>query len=102
MIEMLNRRPLFQGSSDIDQLYRIFQSLGTPSPVTWPGMERLKNYNPSFPQWPCHSITSWVPSLDVVGADLLQQMLVYAPSKRISAKDALNHPWFSASSDVQR
>ena len=35
-----------------------------------------------------------VPTLDEVGLDLLTRMLAYQPSKRISAKAALNHPWF--------
>lgn len=36
----------------------------------------------------------FVPSLDANGIDLLEQMLVYDPSKRISAKRALVHPYF--------
>ncbi|KAL1628436.1 serine threonine protein kinase CMGC group [Diplodia seriata] len=27
--------------------------------------------------------------------DLLKRIFVYDPSKRISAKEALNHPWFT-------
>lgn len=29
-----------------------------------------------------------------LGLDLMQQMMTYDPSKRISAEEALNHPWF--------
>jgi len=32
--------------------------------------------------------------LDNVGMDLLEQFLAYAPKDRITAKDALNHPYF--------
>jgi len=32
--------------------------------------------------------------LDPRGLDLLQKTLVYEPSKRISAKEALRHPYF--------
>lgn len=33
--------------------------------------------------------------LSDLGLDLLQRMLVYDPEKRISAEEALKHPWFS-------
>jgi cell division cycle 2-like protein len=32
-----------------------------------------------------------------LGLDLLQKMMYYDPSKRISAEEALNHPWFKES-----
>jgi len=32
--------------------------------------------------------------LEPSGLDLLDQMLVYDPAKRISAKRAMNHPYF--------
>ena len=35
-----------------------------------------------------------VPQLDHDGLDLLAQLLVYDPTKRISAKVALQHPYF--------
>lgn len=38
------------------------------------------------------------PALDEVGLDLLTGMLEYNPRKRISADEALAHPWFN---DVQ-
>lgn len=36
-LEMLNGAPLFAGDSEIDQLFKIFMVLGTPTDVTWPG-----------------------------------------------------------------
>uniref|UniRef100_A0A803NIB4 Uncharacterized protein n=1 Tax=Cannabis sativa TaxID=3483 RepID=A0A803NIB4_CANSA len=41
-----------------------------------------------------HSLTKAVPNLDNRGLDLLWQMLQYEPSKRISAKKAMDHPYF--------
>ncbi len=34
--EMWNRDPLFPGQNDIDQLYQVFQILGTPDEHRWP------------------------------------------------------------------
>jgi hypothetical protein len=91
---MVNRRPLWPGDSEIDELFRIFRSLGTPDEESWNGVTQLPDYKSTFPTWPKRSIGMAVPKLDAAGVDLLSKMLVYQPSKRISAKQALQHPWF--------
>eukprot|EP00128_Syssomonas_multiformis_P005393 Colp12_sorted_trinity150504_noHs@16796 len=91
--EMVLRRPLFPGDSEIDQLYRIFRTLGTPTEDVWPGVSQLPDYKPDFPRWPRKSMALTVPQLDPLGIDLLERMLVYEPSQRISAKEALRHPY---------
>ena len=35
-----------------------------------------------------------VPELEAHGIDLLEKMLTYDPALRISAKEAMNHPYF--------
>ncbi len=92
--EMVNNFALFPGDSEIDQLYKIFQVLGTPNDQTWPSVNQLPYYKNSFPNWAGNHIRAMVPSLDERGQDLLSKMLVYEPSKRISAKAALNHSYF--------
>ena len=42
--EMVNRRPLFQGDSEIDQLFRIFRVLRTPTEDLWPGVTQLPDF----------------------------------------------------------
>ena len=39
--EMAAGRPLFPGTSDADQLTRIFKLLGTPDETIWPDMVRV-------------------------------------------------------------
>ena len=93
-VEMVNRRPLWPGDSEIDELFRIFKSLGTPDEEAWQGVTNLPDFKRDFPKWPRRSIGLATPKLDAQGVDLLSRMLVYQPSKRISAKQALQHPWF--------
>lgn len=38
MIELITKKPLFPGDSEIDQLFRIFRMFGTPSENIWPGV----------------------------------------------------------------
>ncbi|XP_055936071.1 cyclin-dependent kinase 2-like [Argiope bruennichi] len=92
--EMLTKRPLFPGDSEIDQLFRVFRTMGTPDEETWPGCSSLMDYKPTFPKWLPRDITATLPMLDMEGADLLLKMLTYPPMKRLSAKNALGHPFF--------
>lgn len=91
---MVTRRALFPGDSEIDQLFRIFRTLGTPDEVVWPGVTSMPDYKPSFPKWARQDFSKVVPPLDEDGRSLLSQMLHYDPNKRISAKAALAHPFF--------
>ena len=36
LAELLSLNPLFPGNNDIDQLFLVFQIMGTPSLSTWP------------------------------------------------------------------
>uniref|UniRef100_A0A2D4G9K0 Protein kinase domain-containing protein n=1 Tax=Micrurus corallinus TaxID=54390 RepID=A0A2D4G9K0_MICCO len=92
--EMVTRKALFPGDSEIDQLFRIFRTLGTPTESLWPGVTNLPDYKGNFPKWPRKDMKVIIPNLDQDGRDLLLQLLMYDPNKRISAKAALNHEFF--------
>mmetsp|Transcript_5092 Transcript_5092/g.15237 ORF Transcript_5092/g.15237 Transcript_5092/m.15237 type:complete len:308 (+) Transcript_5092:260-1183(+) len=92
--EMVTRQPLFPGDSEIDELYKIFRALGTPTNETWPGVSELPDYKNTFPKWPTRHIRETVTALDDVGLDLLMRMLTYEPSQRITAFAALQHQYF--------
>jgi len=93
--EMLAKRPLFPGDSEIDELFRIFRTLGTPSEEVWHGCTSLPDFKPNFPKWSKQDMKKVIPGVDQLAIDLLENMLVYEPSQRISAKAALQHPYFN-------
>ncbi|KAK1905476.1 Cyclin-dependent kinase 1 [Dissostichus eleginoides] len=92
--ELATKKPLFHGDSEIDQLFRIFRTLGTPNNDVWPDVESLPDYKNTFPKWKSGNLSSMVKNLDKNGLDLLAKMLTYNPPKRISAREAMTHPYF--------
>lgn len=95
MAEMYTGRPLFPGTTNEDQLQKIFRFLGTPNEQTWPNITQLPEYKPSQVIYPAQHISQILTSVDSLGLDLLNRMLQYQPQLRISAKDALNHAYFN-------
>eukprot|EP00527_Entomoneis_sp_CCMP2396_P009622 CAMPEP_0198136650 /NCGR_PEP_ID=MMETSP1443-20131203/279_1 /TAXON_ID=186043 /ORGANISM="Entomoneis sp., Strain CCMP2396" /LENGTH=298 /DNA_ID=CAMNT_0043797907 /DNA_START=101 /DNA_END=997 /DNA_ORIENTATION=- len=94
-VEMVTKRPLFPGDSEIDELYKIFRQLGTPAEDVWPGVTQLPDWNGAFPKWyKTPFATNVTKHLDAFGLELLELFLAYDPKNRISAKDSLNHPYF--------
>uniref|UniRef100_A0A7R9ZT38 Cyclin-dependent kinase 2 homolog n=1 Tax=Craspedostauros australis TaxID=1486917 RepID=A0A7R9ZT38_9STRA len=94
--EMANGRPLVAGTSETDQLDRIFRLLGTPTIADYPGIVDLPDYSPGLPPYPPPrgKLASLVPTLDPTGVDLLSSMLQYDPARRVTAADALEHAFF--------
>lgn len=91
--ELFLKKPIFIGDSDIDQLFQIFRVLGTPNESTLPGCKNFPDFNKEWPQWQSSGLNSHVVStkMDSIALDLLSQMLLMDPCKRITAKVALQH-----------
>ncbi|XP_010252062.1 PREDICTED: cyclin-dependent kinase D-1 isoform X2 [Nelumbo nucifera] len=93
--ELLLRRPFLQGSSDIDQLGKIFAAFGTPKPSQWPDMIYLPDYV-EYQYVPSPSLRSLFPMASDDALDLLSKMFTYDPKARISVQQALEHRYFSS------
>ena len=93
--EMMMLRPIFQGDSEIDQLYRIFRQFGTPDETVWKSISQLPDYKDSFPKWEKKLLPH---RFYIDSVDLFFAMMKYDPDQRISAKDALKFSYFD---DVQ-
>lgn len=92
--EMTTRRAMFPGDSEIDQLFRIFRTLGTPTEEGWPGVSQLPDYKPLFPRWEPQDLQDILPRMPNDGLELFLKLVTYDPRKRISARQALQHPYF--------
>lgn len=102
--EMISGAPLFDGRSDIDQLQKIFQFLGSPTPETWPSLPSYPNSEstlskPEFKAQYAPQCDGFLKAAMVKvgpqGADLLRNLLQYEPERRLTASQALNHGYFS-------
>nr|XP_043636999.1 cyclin-dependent kinase D-3-like [Erigeron canadensis] len=91
--ELLLRRPFLQGSSDIDQLGKIFAAFGTPKESQWKDMKYLPDYV-EYQVVHGQSMKTLFPMASEDAVDLLSKMFAYDPKARISAQQALEHRYF--------
>ena len=93
--ELYERRPLFVGDSEIDQIFKIFQFHGTPTEKTWPGVSQIPDFKPIFPRFKPVDPYSYFKVMKPDAVDLLLKLVALDPSKRISAVEALKHSYFN-------
>lgn len=93
MAELMLGQPLFPGESGIDQLVEIIKVLGTPT------RDQIRTMNPNymehkFPQIKPHPFNKVFRKADQNAIDLISCLLEYTPTERLSAIDAMVHPFF--------
>ncbi|KAK0410009.1 hypothetical protein QR680_004895 [Steinernema hermaphroditum] len=96
--EFLKLMPLFPGKSEMDEVNKIFMELGSPSEKIWPGYSELPYVKQcSFTHYPYNQLRKKFGSnvITDTGFQLLNRFLTYNPDRRISAAEALDHPWFA-------
>eukprot|EP00039_Didymoeca_costata_P030802 m.31440 g.31440 ORF g.31440 m.31440 type:complete len:377 (+) comp8317_c0_seq1:263-1393(+) len=94
LAEIITGEAIFMGDSEIDQLYQIFKVMGTPTPAIWPGIRSLPDYKATFPKWPQKTFEEKVKGICSAGEDLLNQLLCYDSTTRLTARRALSHNYF--------
>ncbi|KAJ2915841.1 hypothetical protein MD484_g4567, partial [Candolleomyces efflorescens] len=94
--EMFTRKPILPGTSDLDQLEKIWYLCGTPTQHSWPnfdhlpGCEGVKRFN----VYARRVKPAYEHSVGPEMADLLDRLLVCNPKERITASQALEHAYF--------
>eukprot|EP00033_Pygsuia_biforma_P001454 GCRY01001642.1.p1 GENE.GCRY01001642.1~~GCRY01001642.1.p1 ORF type:complete len:500 (+),score=50.95 GCRY01001642.1:190-1689(+) len=97
--ELLNKEALFRGRTELDQIKKIFKLLGTPNERIWEGYSTLPGVKTAhFKEIPYSSLRQYLPMHITQSCfDLCNRLLTYDPKKRLSAADALRHPYFEES-----
>jgi len=94
--EITSLYPLFPGTNEVDQISRIHKVLGTPSPEC---LAKFKSKGAShisfdFPPQKGIGIPQLVPHASPEAIDLMVKLLKYDASERITAREAMRHPYF--------
>ena len=90
--ELLLGKPLFEGGNDFEMLRLMSSLLGT---IEWDGCSNIPSYIKfNAPKGFCEDgFTSMF--TNSIEFDLISKMIVLDPKKRITAKEALLHPYFA-------
>lgn len=98
LVEIFTRHAIFPGDgTEINQLDRIYNVLGTPSREEWPGVADLAWYELLRPAASLKSTfeEKFKHRMTAAAFDLLSAMFQYDPNLRPSASDVLEHPYFA-------
>ncbi|XP_075074116.1 cyclin-dependent kinase F-4-like isoform X4 [Nicotiana tabacum] len=97
MAELFSLRPLFPGSSEADEIYKICSVIGTPSKREWAqGLQLASAINYQFPQIAGVDLALLIPSASEDAVSLITSLCSWDPCKRPPAVDALQHPFFQS------
>lgn len=95
--EILGRKPIFPGTECLNQLKLIINVLGSPheADIEFVDNPKARKYIKSLPYSRGMQFSRLYPQADPLAIDLLQRMLVFDPTKRITVTEALQHPYMS-------
>ncbi|EPQ31257.1 uncharacterized protein PFL1_01442 [Pseudozyma flocculosa PF-1] len=98
LAELIGGQPIFPGKDYVDQITRINSVLGSPSDsvVDKIGSERAKTYIKALPRMPAVPLQNLYPTASPEAVDLLSRLLTWDPAERLTADEALRHPWLKA------
>lgn len=97
MAELFTLRPLFPGSSEADEIYKICSVIGSPNHQTWSeGLKLATCMQYQFPQFISTHLSTLIPSASAEAIDLMASLCAWDPTKRPTAAESLKHPFFQA------
>ena len=104
LFEITTLIPLFPGDNELDQMQKIQNVLGAPSQEVLNqykkcSFDHVNDINVSTTKKGC-GINKYLSHSSPEFIDLILKMLNYNPEERLSAKQALQHPFFKDISDV--
>lgn len=101
-MELLNHQPLFPGKDYVHQLRSIVELIGLPndSDLDFVKSENARRYLRQLPRYEKQPLHEKFPKVSPLALDLVDKMLAFDSSKRISVEDALAHPYLSTLHDV--
>ncbi|XP_069586762.1 serine/threonine-protein kinase MAK isoform X2 [Ranitomeya imitator] len=95
MAELYTLRPLFPGTSEVDEIFKICQVLGTPKKNDWSeGYQLAAAMNFRFPQCIPINLKTLIPNASEEALTIMRDMLQWDPKKRPTAVQALRYPYF--------
>ncbi|XP_026869436.2 serine/threonine-protein kinase MAK isoform X4 [Electrophorus electricus] len=95
MAELYTLRPLFPGNSEVDEIFKICQVLGTVRKMDWPeGYQLAAAMNFRFPQCVPTPLKTLIPNASNEALVLMKDLLQWDPKKRPTAVQALRYPYF--------
>lgn len=95
-VELFLKKPFFLGNGyEIEQIFKIFEILGTPSTNVWPHLVNLPDFKASFPKWKRKDLKMVLPMISEKGIDLLEKLLELNPDNRITAQAAMEHEYLN-------
>uniref|UniRef100_A0A3Q3W3S0 non-specific serine/threonine protein kinase n=1 Tax=Mola mola TaxID=94237 RepID=A0A3Q3W3S0_MOLML len=95
MAELYTLRPLFPGNSEVDEIFKICQVLGTVKKTDWPeGFQLASAMNFRFPQCVPTHLKTLIPNASNEAIALMKDLLQWDPKKRPTAVQALRYPYF--------
>ncbi len=93
--EMMTLFPLFPGDDEMDQINKIHDALGTPPDSLLQYFQKhTSDIKFTFQQKSGYGINKYLSHVSPDCQDLIGKLLCYNPEERLTAKQALNHPYF--------
>jgi len=101
MAELYTLRPLFPGTSEPDEMYKICAILGSPTNNSWSeGMKLAAQMSFKFPQFSPSPLSKVVINASPEALSLIQDLLKYDPQLRPTASQSLQYPYFQVNNFI--